>query len=60
MSILEGRMDKTCSFIVRHRLTVFLVVLVSAALFSTGAARIKSDVILWELFPALLDQQKAM
>jgi len=44
-------MDRLCAFLVRHRVTVFLVVLIGAAVFSSGAARIKSDIILGELFP---------
>jgi len=47
----QGKMDKLCAFIVRHRVIVFLVVLVGAGLFSSGAAKIKSEVILGELFP---------
>ncbi|MCP4578569.1 MAG: MMPL family transporter, partial [Deltaproteobacteria bacterium] len=51
MVVVKEKMDKLCAFIVRHRVMVFLVVLVGAALFSSGAAKIKSDVILGELFP---------
>ncbi len=51
MSMVQGKMDRLCAFLVRHRVIVFLVVLVSAAVFSSGAARIKSEVILGELFP---------
>jgi len=51
MSIEKGKMDRICLFIVRHRLIVFLVVMAAALLFSSGARKIKSDVILWELFP---------
>ena len=51
MSVVQGKMDRLCAFIVRHRIIVFLVVLLGAAVFASGAARIKSEVILWELFP---------
>ncbi len=51
MSTVQGKMDNFCRFIVRHRLAALLVVLVSALLFSSGVPRIKSDVVLWELFP---------
>ena len=40
-----------CSFMVRHRLAVLLIVLVFTFLFSLGGFKIKSDVILWHLFP---------
>jgi predicted RND superfamily exporter protein len=51
MPIVQGKMDKLCSFIVRHRVIIFLFVLVGAGLFSSGAAKIKSEVVLGELFP---------
>jgi len=51
MSTDQGKMDKLCAFLVRHRVIVFLVVLVGAGLFASGAGKIKSEVILWELFP---------
>ena len=47
----KKKMDQLCTFIVRHRVIVFLVVLTAAVLFSMGAKNIKSDVILGELFP---------
>jgi len=51
MPIVEGKMDKICAFIVRHRIIVFLVVLAGSFVFSSGVLKMKSDVILWELFP---------
>ncbi len=51
MPVVKDKMDKICAVIVRHRIKVFLVVLTAAILFSSGALRIKSEVVLYELFP---------
>jgi len=51
MAIVQGKMDKFCAFFVRHRVIVFLVVLIGAGIFSYGAFKIKSEVLLYELFP---------
>ena len=51
MVIMKKKMDQLCAFIVRHRVIVFLAVLTTAILFSMGAQKIKSEVILGELFP---------
>ena len=48
---MKKKMDKMCAFIVRHRVIVFLAVMGAAILFSLGAQKIKSEVILGELFP---------
>lgn len=38
-------------FVVRHRLLILIFVLIAGALFASGAAKIRSDVILTDLFP---------
>ncbi|MHB8766374.1 MAG: hypothetical protein ACYDA8_18835, partial [Deferrisomatales bacterium] len=46
-----GKIDRLSAFVVRHRLAVLLAVLAGVAVFSTGAARIRTDVILQHMFP---------
>ncbi len=47
----EKRMDRFCKFIVKRRLAVLIAVVTFTIIFASGAARIKSDVILQDLFP---------
>ncbi len=51
MESSKGKMDRFCTFLTRHRLTVLLVILAITFVFFYGATKIRSDVILAELFP---------
>ena len=47
----NGRMDRFVSAIVSHKLMILIVVLACAAVVSFGVTRMKSEVILQDLFP---------
>jgi len=47
----EGKMNRFCSFLVRHRLAFLLVILGITIVFCYGATKIRSEVLLYELFP---------
>jgi len=51
METRPGRLDRFSAFLVRRRLLILLCVLVGTAIFSFGATRIKTEVILQHLFP---------
>jgi len=47
----KSRLDQFCWFVTSHRLAVLLLVLIVTALFSYGAFKIQSEVILQHMFP---------
>jgi predicted RND superfamily exporter protein len=47
----QSRVDQFCWFVTSHRLAVLLLVLIVTALFSYGAFKIQSEVILQHMFP---------
>jgi uncharacterized protein len=47
----QGKMDKFVRYIVRQKLKVLIILLLISAVFSLGAIRMKSEVILQHLFP---------
>lgn len=51
MSVDEGVFERFIRFNVRHRLAAMVVVLIFTVAFSLGAFKIKTDVILQDLFP---------
>jgi len=50
-SIQQGTMDKIVSSLVRQKLYVSLIILICTAVVSFGAFRMKTEVILSDLFP---------
>ncbi len=51
MTTTNGKKDRFCLFVTRHRLAFLLLTLAITLGGAAGALRIKSDVILWHLFP---------
>jgi hypothetical protein len=47
----RGATDRMVSFIVDHKLVIFLFVLICAGVVSLGALKLKNEVILAHLFP---------
>jgi predicted RND superfamily exporter protein len=47
----HGKLEKFCWFMTRHRMATLLVVTIMTAVFSYGAFKIKSEVILQHMFP---------
>jgi uncharacterized protein len=45
------KLDKFCSWVVKRRALVLLGVLLAAVIFSSGATRIRTDVVLQDMFP---------
>jgi len=45
------RLDRFCRFVTRHRRAVILLMLIGTGVFSYGALRIRSEVILQDMFP---------
>ena len=45
------RLDRFCWFMTRHKLVVLLIVVIVTAAFSYGALKIRSEVILQDMFP---------
>ena len=45
------KLDRLCRFLTKHRMSVFLLVLVITAVFLFGAFHIKSETRIWEMIP---------